>query len=78
MTTVPTQEPGSEPRAQKWTRWFGVAVGAAVFAVALYSLRREFASYSVREVRYAVRNLDPIFILQGALFTVGAYAMLIM
>ena len=70
---------GAEPESpvQKWGKWLGVAVGAVVFAVALYSLRREFATYNVRQVRSAVRFLDPIFIVRGALFAIGAYAALI-
>ena len=70
---------GAEPESpvQKWGKWLGVAVGAVVFAVALYSLRREFATYNMRQVRSAVRFLDPIFIVRGALFAIGAYAALI-
>ena len=67
----------SESPMQKWGKWLGVAVGAVVFAVALYSLRREFATYNVRQVRSAVRFLHPIFIVRGALFAIGAYAALI-
>jgi len=65
-----------EARAQRWGRWLGVAIGALVFAVALYSLRKEFATYNFRQVRFAVRFLHPIFILRGALFALGAYAAL--
>jgi phosphatidylglycerol lysyltransferase len=74
--TVPTDAVELEPRVQRWTRWLGVAVGAVIFAVALYSLRREFGTYTVREVRFAVRTLPPIFILRGLLFAIGAYAAL--
>jgi phosphatidylglycerol lysyltransferase len=75
--TVPTDAVELEPRVQRWTRWLGIAVGAVIFAVALYSLRREFGTYTLREVRFAVRTLDPIFIVRGALFAIGAYAVLI-
>jgi phosphatidylglycerol lysyltransferase len=53
-----------------------MAVGGVVFAVALYSLRREFATYNLRQIRLAVRTLDPIFIVRGTLFAIGAYAAL--
>ena len=53
-----------------------MAVGGVVFAAALYSLRREFATYDLRQIRFAVRTLDPIFIVRGALFAIGAYAAL--
>jgi uncharacterized membrane protein YbhN (UPF0104 family) len=66
-----------EPQLHRWTRWLSVVVGAVIFAVALYSLRREFGAYSVRQVRFAVRTLDPIFIVRGALFAIGAYAALV-
>ncbi len=52
-------------------------IGGIIFAVALYSLRREFGTYTVREVRFAVRTLDPVlFIIRGTLFAIGAYAAL--
>ncbi len=53
-----------------------MAVGGVIFAAALYSLRREFATYDLRQIRFAVRTLDPIFIVRGALFAIGAYAAL--
>lgn len=62
---------------QRWTAWLGVVAGAVIFAVALYALRQEFGNYSVRQVRFAVRSLDPIFVMRGALFAIGAYAALI-
>src|ERR1017187_8075422 len=77
MIAVPIADAELEPRVQKWTRWIGVAAGVAIFALALYSLRKEFGSYTVREGRFAVRTLDPIFIVRGALFAIGAYAVLI-
>src|ERR1035437_2332081 len=70
------EEPELEPRGWRWTRWLGMAVGGVVFAVALYSLRREFATYDLRQIRFAVRTLDPIFIVRGTLFAIGAYAAL--
>jgi phosphatidylglycerol lysyltransferase len=76
MATVVMEDAESGPRAQRWGRWLGVAVGAIVFAVALYSLRREFATYNFRQVRFAVRFLPPVFIVRGALFAIGAYAAL--
>ena len=65
------------PRLQKWGRWFGVVVGITIFAVALYALREEFASYSLRQVRSAVLHLDPIFFVRATLFAIGAYAVLV-
>ena len=76
MTTDPMEGVELEPRIQRWSRWLGIAAGAVIFAVALYSLRREFATYNVRQVRFAVRFLDPIFIVRGTLFAIGAYAAL--
>jgi phosphatidylglycerol lysyltransferase len=76
-TANQTAGQAGEPRLQQWTRWLSVVIGAAIFAVALYSLRREFGDYSVRQVRFAVRTLDPIFIVRGALFAIGAYAALV-
>lgn len=76
MTAGPMTGDGREPVARRWTQWLGVAIGGAIFALALYSLRKEFGTYTVREVRFAVRTLDPIFIIRGALFAIGAYATL--
>ncbi|MBI1808745.1 MAG: hypothetical protein HYR75_02500, partial [Gemmatimonadetes bacterium] len=66
-----------EPRAQRWGRWFGILLGALVFAVALYALREQFATYNVRQIRHTIRNLDAAFIVQGTLFAVAAYAVLV-
>src|ERR1019366_8092844 len=77
ITAVPMVGSELEARVQRWTRWLGIALGIVIFAVALYSLRREFGTYTVRQVRFAVRTLDPIFIVRGALFAIGAYAVLI-
>jgi phosphatidylglycerol lysyltransferase len=77
ITAVPMVGSELEARVHRWTRWLGVALGVAIFAVALYSLRREFGTYTVRQVRFAVRTLDPIFIVRGVLFAIGAYAVLI-
>jgi phosphatidylglycerol lysyltransferase len=77
MTTLALGEAEADPPVRRWTRWLGFAAGAIIFAVALYALRKEFGSYSVRQVRFAVRTMDPIFIVRGALFAVGAYAALI-
>jgi phosphatidylglycerol lysyltransferase len=77
MTLPASESVALEPRTQKWGRWLGVAVGVVIFALALYALRREFASYNVRQVRSAVRYLDPIFLVRATLFAVGAYAVLI-
>lgn len=78
MTTSGQFEVLADPAERRWTRWIGVAIGAMIFAVALYSLRQEFGTYTVREVRVAVRNLNPIFVVRGTLFAVAAYAMLIL
>lgn len=77
MTTLALGDAEADPPVRRWTRWLGFVAGAVIFAVALYALRREFGSYSVRQVRFAVRTMDPIFIVRGALFAVGAYAALI-
>src|ERR1019366_4123677 len=76
MATVVMEDAALEPRAQRWGRWLGVAIGALVFGVALYSLRKEFAPYTFRQTRFAVRFLPPIFVVRGALFAIGAYAAL--
>lgn len=76
MTTVVMGEVELEPRVQRWSRWLGIALGAVIFVVALYALRREFATYNLRQVRVAVRHLDPIFVVRGTLFAIGAYAAL--
>jgi phosphatidylglycerol lysyltransferase len=78
MTGVALGDVETEPPVRKWSSWLGFAIGAVIFAVALYSLRREFGTYTVREVRYAVRTLDPIFVIRGTLFAAAAYAMLVM
>jgi phosphatidylglycerol lysyltransferase len=54
----------------------GLVAGVVVFAVALYALRKDLASYDFRQVRFAVRLLPPIFIVRGSLFAVGAYTAL--
>ena len=77
LTAPPSGNAEVEPAAGRWTRWLGFAVGAVVFAVALYALRREFGNYSVRDVRIAISAMDSAFIVRGALFAVGAYAALI-
>ena len=77
IPAVPMAGSELEPRAQRWSRWLGAALGVVIFAVALYSLRQEFGTYTVRQVRFAVRTLDPIFVVRGALFAIGAYAVLI-
>ena len=77
ITAVPMVDSELEARVHRWTRWLGFAVGIAIFALALYSLRRQFGTYTVRQVRFAVRTLDPIFIVRGVLFAIGAYAVLI-
>ena len=77
MTTLALEEAEAGPPVRRWTRWLGFVAGAIIFAVALYALRKEFGSYSVRQVRFAVRTMDPIFIVRGALFAIGAYAALI-
>ena len=77
IPAVPMAGSELEPRAHRWTRWLGAALGVAIFAVALYSLRQQFGTYTLRQVRFAVRTLDPIFIVRGVLFAIGAYVVLI-
>ena len=64
-------------KRSRFAHWLGILIGAVVFAVALYSLRGELATYNVHQIRFAVQLMDPIFIVRGALFAVGAYGALV-
>lgn len=77
MTSLATEGTTLKSQVQRWSRWLGIVAGVAVFALALYALREQFASYSVRQVRSAVLYLDPIFLVRATLFAIGAYAVLI-
>ncbi len=74
--TTPALDVAPARPARPWKTWVAVVAGALVFGVALYSLRKELASYDFRQVRFAVRFLHPIFILRGSLFAIGAYTAL--
>ena len=65
-----------EPPVQKWGRWIGVALGMGIFALALFALREQFATYNVREIRNAMRDLDTPFIVRATLYAIAAYAVL--
>ena len=66
-----------EPPVQKWGRWIGVALGMGIFALALFALREQFATYNVREIRNAMRDLDTPFIVRATLYAIAAYAVLV-
>ncbi len=66
-----------EPPVQKWGRWIGVALGLGVFVLALFALREQFATYNVREIRNAMRDLDTPFLVRATLYAIAAYAVLV-
>ena len=67
------------PTDRRWTfgRWFGLVLTVVVFGVALYALRKEFATQSVRDIGAAIEELPGVFIVRGTLFAIAAYLVLV-
>ena len=63
---------------KSWRKTLGAAIALTIFAIALYSLRKELAGYNFSQVRDALETVSRANLLQAIGFTICGYLALIL